>query len=64
MKRITSGNVVFYAALSTQVLVLLIYILSKTKLLGLGFLWLNPIGAFGVVFFTILYNRVVKGLYR
>ena len=64
MKRISNGNVVFYAALSTQVLVLVIYILSKTKVLGLGFLWLNPIGALGVVFFTILYTRVVKGLYR
>jgi SSS family transporter len=64
MKKITNGNVVFYAALSTQVMVLVIYILSKIKILGLGFLWLNPIGAFGVIFFAVLYNRIAKDLYQ
>lgn len=59
MKGIKNGNVVFYAALVTQVLVLVIYILSKMKLIGLGFLWLNPIGAFGVVIFTILLTNIM-----
>jgi Na+/proline symporter len=61
MKRVTNGNVVFYAALSTQLLVLLIYILSKMKLIGLGFLWLNPIGALGVMFFTVLFGSFSGG---
>lgn len=57
-KRISSGNVVFYAALTTQLLVLIIYIMSKMKLIGLGFLWLNPIGAFGVIIFSLLYSML------
>jgi solute:Na+ symporter, SSS family len=56
MKKMTNGNVVFYAALSTQLMVLVIYILSKMKIIGLGFLWLNPIGAFGVIAFCLLYR--------
>ena len=53
-KRINNGNTVFYAALVTQIAVLVIYVLSKMKFIGLGFLWLNPIGAFGVIIFTLL----------
>ncbi len=60
LKRISSGNVVFYAALTTQLLVLIIYIMSKMKLIGLGFLWLNPIGAFGVIIFSLLYSTLRK----
>ncbi|MEO7983403.1 MAG: sodium:solute symporter, partial [Bacteroidota bacterium] len=59
MKRINNGNVVFFAALITQLLVLVIYLLSKMKLIGLGFLWLNPIGAFGVLFFSLVLNRLL-----
>lgn len=58
LKRINSGNIVFFAALITQVLVLIIYIMSKLKIIGLGFLWLNPIGAFGVIFFSLLLNKI------
>lgn len=60
MKKINNGNVVFYAALITQLLVLFIYILSKMKIIGLGFLWLNPIGAFGVVLFSLLLQAVIR----
>lgn len=59
MKKISNGNVVFYAALITQLLVLFIYILSKMKLIGLGFLWLNPIGAFGVIIFCLLLQPLI-----
>jgi hypothetical protein len=58
-KRITNGNAVFYATLLTQLLVFSIYIPAKLKLIGLGFLWLNPIGAFGVILFAILLNSVM-----
>ncbi len=60
MKKISNGHVVFYAALLTQLMVLIIYIMSKTKVIGLGFLWLNPIGAFGVVLFALLLNTFIK----
>jgi SSS family transporter len=59
LKKINNGNVVFFAALITQISVLVIYILSKTKILGLGFLWLNPIGAFGVLLFSLLLNKIL-----
>jgi Na+/proline symporter len=60
LKKITNGNVVFYAALTTQLLVLIIYIFSKLKIIGLGFLWLNPIGAFGVLLFSLFLNGILR----
>jgi Na+/proline symporter len=53
MKKITSGSVVFTAALLAEALVLLVFIFTKLGYFKLGFLWLNPIGAFGVIFFTL-----------
>jgi len=54
LKKISSGSAVFYAALITQLLIFLIYIPAKLKWIELGFLWLNPIGAFGVILFALL----------
>jgi uncharacterized sodium:solute symporter family permease YidK len=59
IKKINNGNVVFYAALITELMVLIIYIISKMKIISLGFLWLNPIGALGVVLFSLLLNTVM-----
>ncbi len=53
-KKINNGTVVFYATLITQLMIFAIYIPAKLKIIGLGFLWLNPIGAFGVILFTLL----------
>ena len=58
-KKIKNGSAVFYATLLTQLMVLAIYIPAKLKLIGLGFLWLNPIGAFGVIFFSLLFDKVL-----
>jgi SSS family solute:Na+ symporter len=55
-KRITNGTAVFYGAFTTQLIVLAIYIPAKLKLIGLGFLWLNPIGALGVILFSVLFD--------
>jgi solute:Na+ symporter, SSS family len=44
----------------TEVVVLLIYVLSKMKVIGLGFLWLNPIGAFGVILFSLALDRLFR----
>jgi Na+/proline symporter len=54
IKRISSGHVVFWAALLAEILVLAVFILTKAGIFKMGFLWLNPIGAFGVVFFSLL----------
>jgi SSS family transporter len=59
-KKIKNGNAVFYATLLTQLVIFSIYIPAKLKLIGLGFLWLNPIGAFGVILFAILLNSIMQ----
>lgn len=58
-KKIINGSVVFYAVAITQLLIFAIYIPAKLKIIGLGFLWLNPIGAFGVILFSILLNSIM-----
>ena len=58
-KRVVSGSAVFYATLITQLLIFAIYIPAKLKLIGLGFLWLNPIGALGVILFAILLQTMM-----
>jgi solute:Na+ symporter, SSS family len=60
LKKIQSGDVIFWAALLTQIMVLFIYVLSKLKIIGLGFLWLNPIGAFGVMIFALILNNLIR----
>lgn len=57
MKKVRNSTVVFWSALGAQVLVLLVFILTKLGLFKMGFLWLNPIGAFGVIIFCLLLNR-------
>ncbi|HET6769770.1 MAG TPA: sodium:solute symporter, partial [Chitinophagaceae bacterium] len=54
MKKVKNGTIVFYAALIAELVVLLVFILTKMRYFKLGFLWLNPIGAFGVILFTLL----------
>lgn len=61
MKQVRDSRVVFWSALLAQLLVLLVFILSRTGLFKLGFLWLNPIGALGVMFFVLLLNKMVNG---
>jgi SSS family solute:Na+ symporter len=60
LKRITNGNVVFWAAILAEVLVLSVFILTKMGIFKMGFLWLNPIGALGVIFFTLILNKLIK----
>jgi solute:Na+ symporter, SSS family len=56
-KNITNGNAVFWAALITELIVIAVYILTRVKIINMGFLWLNPIGAFGVIGFAMLLNK-------
>ena len=60
IKKIKSGDVVFWAALLTEVLVLTIFILTKVGVFKMGFLWLNPIGAFGVILFSLLLQAILS----
>jgi SSS family transporter len=60
-KKMKNGNAVFWGAALAELLVLTVFILTKTNppVFKMGFLWLNPIGAFGVIFFTLLLNRIL-----
>ncbi len=59
IKKIKNGNVVFWAAVLAELLVLTVFILTKTGYFKMGFLWLNPIGAIGVLLFSLLLNMFV-----
>ena len=50
------GNAVFFAAIIGEIIVITIFILDKTGVIGLGFLWLNVIGALVVVLFSLLFQ--------
>lgn len=60
MKKIMNGTAVFWAAVLAELLVLTVFILTKEGVFKMGFLWLNPIGAFGVIGFALLLNGVFK----
>ncbi|TAL46203.1 MAG: sodium:solute symporter [Chitinophagaceae bacterium] len=60
IKKIKSGHVVFWAAVLAELLVLLVFILTKAGLFQMGFLWLNPIGALGVMFFSLLLQQLIN----
>ena len=60
IKKIRSGSVVFYAAILAEVLVLLVFFMSKYGVMKIGFLWLNPIGALGVVFFALILHKAMS----
>lgn len=57
-KKITSGNTVFFAAILAELLVISVFVMTRIPSLDfkLGFLWLNPIGAFGVIIFSLILN--------
>lgn len=54
MKKVKNGTIVFTAALLAECLVLIVFALTKLGYFKLGFLWLNPIGAFTVILFAML----------
>lgn len=59
-KKIKNSNAVFWAAVVAEIMVLVIYFLTKAGVFSMGFLWLNPIGAIGVILLSILLNQVMK----
>ncbi len=59
-KNIKSSKAVFWGAVLAECLVLAVFIFARLGYYKLGFLWLNPIGAFGVIFFALLFNSMMK----
>lgn len=56
LKRV-GGNAVFIAAIISEILVVALFILDYQGTIGLGFLWLNVVGALGVVLFSLLMEQ-------
>ncbi len=50
------GNAVFAAAVIGELIVISFFLLDKYNIIGLGFLWLNVIGAVAVVLFALLFQ--------
>ncbi|QEC67426.1 sodium:solute symporter [Panacibacter ginsenosidivorans] len=59
MKKI-NGNPVFYSAIIGELLVIALYILDKSGVIGFSFLWLNVVGALAVVLLSWLMNNFIK----
>lgn len=61
-KNIKNGNAVFWGAVLAELLVLTVFLLTKTSppVFKMGFLWLNPIGAIGVILFSLLLNGMMN----
>jgi len=55
-----SGNAVFWSAIISEVIVVVLFILDNNNVIGLGFLWLNVVGAAAVV----LVGLLVQTFYR
>lgn len=49
---VKSGTLVFWSAILAEAIVILVFYLSKTGFMKLGFLWLNPLGVIAVLFFA------------
>jgi SSS family transporter len=60
LKKIRSGHVVFWAAIMAELVVLAVFILTRIGVFEMGFLWLNPIGAFGVILFSLLLQPIFR----
>lgn len=59
LKKIGS-NAVFYAAILGEMVVIAFFLLDKYNIIGLGFLWLNVVGAVAVVLFALLLQPMMR----
>ena len=54
------SNAVFVAAILGELVVILFFFLDKYNIIGLGFLWLNVVGAVSVVLLSLLFQLFLK----
>jgi solute:Na+ symporter, SSS family len=52
------GNTVFIAALIGELMVILVFFLDKYNIIGLGFLWLNVVGALAVLVLSLIIHKL------
>lgn len=53
------GNAVFLAAILGELIVISFFFLDKYEIIGLGFLWLNVVGALSVVILSLLFYKIL-----
>ena len=52
------GNAVFWASVISEAIVVLLFVLDSKNIIGLGFLWLNVIGALAVLLISFIIQRL------
>jgi len=57
------ANAVFIAAIIGEIIIITLFILDKYEIIGLGFLWLNVIGAILVVMLSLIFQQAFKNAY-
>ncbi|MEO8116958.1 MAG: sodium:solute symporter, partial [Bacteroidota bacterium] len=55
LKRI-NGNAVFRSAVISEIIIIVLFYLDNQNIIGLGFLWLNVVGALSVILFGFLFQ--------
>lgn len=58
MKKI-GGNAVFYSALISEAIIITLFLLNEYEVIGLGFLWLNVIGALCVMLIAWTIQKLI-----
>jgi len=58
--KFVKSTAVFYAAILTEILVITLFVLDSNGTIGLGFLWLNVVGALGVVVVATVLQGVMR----
>lgn len=53
------GNAVFLAAILGELIVVSFFFMDKYEIIGLGFLWLNVVGALSVVILSLLFYKIL-----
>jgi Na+/proline symporter len=51
------GNAVFWSAVVTELIVIVLFVLDTNNIIGLGFLWLNVVGALTVVLISFVIQK-------
>ena len=56
-KKVKSNNVL-YSAILSQLLVLILFILSKNSIIEIGYLWFNLIGGCSIIILSIIFYKI------
>ncbi|MBS1729607.1 MAG: sodium:solute symporter [Bacteroidetes bacterium] len=59
-----NGNAVFKSALFSEIGVIILFYLDNQNIIGLGFLWLNVVGALSVILFGFLFQNFEKRIVK